>query len=455
MKLTDYICFDEDGHLKIDGCDCTSLAEIYGTPLFVTSESQLRNNYSSFYSAVSSNYPAVLVYYAAKANSNLAVLKILHSMGAGIETFGPGELETVLIAGIDPKFVLHGGTHKTVSELVRALRAGAAITVDNLHELKLIDQVTRSFNLTANINLRIKPPLPSLATFDMSHYGLTSTIADWVTAHRFGLPPEEAIDACKMAVNTARINAQGVNFHLGNVSIDPEVFRRMVSDVMDFVLELRRQTGWTPSQIDLGGGFSIGRPEGFGPGGRDRSVPPIDAFAEALTKELKRKLDEHRLGRPMLVLEPGRSIVANAGVILTRVVDVKTYPGVRTWVYVDATSNLILRRLTSDWQYHIVPASKPTRSESIVVDIVGPLCLNDDLAEQISIPQVQKGDLLAILDTGSYAESTACQFNSTPRPPSVLTYQGQHEIVKEGESIFDLLSKQRIPQRLLLLDKPD
>jgi diaminopimelate decarboxylase len=451
-RYSEYVRVNARGHLQIDDWDSVDLAERFGTPLYVLSENQIRHNYRTFHAAFAQRYPEVITAYGSKANNSLAVRHLLTEEGAGAECFGPGELQISLSAGVEPGKIVLNGSNKAQPELQSALLAGANINVDNLEELELIAALAPTLATEARVNVRIKPPLHDLETEIVHDYRYSPpeiSIGRWAREHKFGMDLAAAVEACRRALRMPNVRLVGIHYHLKGQTPYPHYFRVMAREVMKFVVEVHRELGWTPEQLDLGGGFSYGRSEGYGPGGRDREVPPIEAYASAITEELLDASRQLGIRPPTLILEPGRIIVASAGLLLSRVGSVKASPGVRKWVHVDASTNHLMRIRTSRWHYHILLANRAAAPAEEVVDVVGPLCdAADILGHGRNLPKTARGDLIAVLDTGAYTEVTGCHFNTYPMPATVLVCGAEADVVTERETIADVLARHRVPDRL-------
>jgi diaminopimelate decarboxylase len=225
-----------------------------------------------------------------------------------------------------------------------------------------------------------------------------------------------------------------------------------VREQVAWMARLRDDLGWTAPHLDVGGGLAWGRPEGHGPGANDRTAPDYDAYAEAITGTLRTELERYGLAEPELLIEPGRALASNIGVLLSRVGTVKTWPGEKTWVNVDTSQNHLPNILSANWYYHAVAAANadPPPGELAEVDLVGPLCTFDVMGGRRCLPPLQRGDIVAFLDTGAYGETKAATFNAQPRPATVLVSGERAEIITERETLRDVIGRYRVPARLLL-----
>lgn len=441
------IGYGPDGRLMVEGVAAAELAERLGTPSYVLSEAQLRLNYRRLYDAFASRYPEVYVGYGVKAHNSAAVCAVLADEGSGAECFGLGEMTVAERAGVPADRVWVNGSDKTDGELAVAIARGYTINVDNPEELDRVRAHADANGLVANVNLRVKLALEALRDVRMNDYRYVPPeigLADWAQDHKFGMTEAEALACCRAALGSAAIELRGLHHHLKGQTSNAAHFGVFTRELIALASRLREATGWAPRQVDLGGGFSYGRAEGYGPAGRDTEVPSLDDYAEELCGALTAACTEHDLPLPAMVLEPGRLIVASAAILLTRVGTVKRQPA-RTWVHVDASINHLLRAYTGNWYYHILPVIQAD-GETIVADVVGPLCdAADILGRDRSLVLPARGDVLAVLDVGGYAESAASNFNTQPRALSAMVRGTDVAVITERESVEAMLSRQRMP----------
>ncbi len=447
-RFSEYIGADEHGRLWIEECAARDLVERFGSPLYVTSEAQIRCNYRRFVKAFSDRYPAnrVIVLYALKANNNLAVRRIFHQEGAGCDCFGVAELWATFAGGADPEKVVLNGSNKPEDELREAVRLGVTVTVDCLEEIEMLNAIAASQGRKVSIHVRLKPRLEG---FD-GVYGMFSETVDVtrvVQSWKWGLTFPEALAVARRALEVRWVELVGLHCHIGRQTGEASPYRSQVRAVVEQAAALREQTGWTPRVFDLGGGFAHGRD----PEGRHSvaKVPPIEEFATALTSALLAELEQHRFPPPVIEFEPGRFLIGNTTVLLGTVGVVKRTPELgKVWVNLDCSTNQLTRIMSRGDYYHIVAAEKLNEAATEEVDVVGPLCMPDVLGSKRTLPTLQRGDLVALLDAGMYAETTSSQFNGQPRPPTVLVSGAQAEVIKTRETIEDVFAHHRVPERL-------
>ncbi len=447
-RFSEFIGADAQGHLYIEQCAARDLVTRFGSPLYVTSEGQIRHNYRRFVKAFSERYPEnhVVVLYALKANNNLAIRRIFHQEGAGCDCFGVAELWATFAGGADPKNVVLNGSNKPEEELREAVRLGVTVTVDCLEELEMLNAIAAAQNRKVAIHLRLKPRLEGFdGVFGMfsDHVDVSQVVQSW----KWGMTFNEALETARRALDKRWIELVGLHCHIGRQTGEASPYRAQVNAVVGQATALREQTGWTPRVFDLGGGFAHGRD----PEGRQSlaNVPPIEEFAETLTSALRAALTAHRFPPPAIEFEPGRFLIGNTTVLLGTVGVVKRSPEVgRVWVNLDCSTNQLTRIMSRGDYYHIVAAERLNEPATERVDVVGPLCMPDVLGGARNLPPLQRGDLLAILDAGMYAETTSSQFNGQPRPATVLVSGANAEVIKVRETVQDVFAQHRIPQRL-------
>ncbi len=416
-------------HLLFGGMDVVELAERYGTPLYVTDESKLRANLRSYKEAFETTDADI--YYAVKANGNLALLKILASEGAGADVFSAGELHLTKLAGIPVERILFNGNSKSTEELREAVESGVKVSVDSLDELRALSAVAEEQGKDVEIAIRVNPDVspevhPKIAT------GLKQS--------KFGIPFYDVTSACEEAKKLPYILLAGLHCHIGSQILDVSVFSEATKKMMDLV-EILSEKGIALKFVDLGGGLGIGyrREE------KEIAPTPKDLAAAILPVFDKKR---HELGINLkLVLEPGRSIVGSTTVLLSRVNAVKR--AYKNFVAIDAGFNLLIRPVMYDAYHEVVVANKINERASGLYTIVGPVCESGDIiAKDRKLPKVERGDLVSILDVGAYGFSMSSQYNGRPRCAEVLVCDGKADLIRSRESIEDLIRNQRIPARL-------
>ena len=420
---------NKKGNLSIGGADALELADEYKTPLYVIDEMKIRGNYRRLYKAFSKQYDNFNMYYACKANTNLAVMKILEEEGSGIDAVSPGEIYTSLLAGFDPSKILYTGNNVTDEELEFAISSGVRLNVDSISQLKRLSKLPGAEGM--EISFRVNPNVGA------GHHKHCITGGP---LSKFGIMEEEAVEVYKLAQELG-FKPVGIHSHIGSGILDPEPFMLAVRSLMDIAGRVHREAGVEFDFIDFGGGIGI-------PYEPEESKLDINLFAQKIVDLFKEKLGEYDLGKPTMCIEPGRYIVGDTSYLLTRVNTVKQ--SYRKFAGVDAGFNTLLRPTMYGSYHHIVVADKPGAEPTQTLDIAGDVCESGDLfARDRPMPDIEEGDLLAILNAGAYSFSMSSQYNSRPRPAEVLVKNGETDVIRERETFADVLAKQNVPVRLL------
>ncbi|HLN88665.1 MAG TPA: diaminopimelate decarboxylase [Candidatus Binatia bacterium] len=416
---------DRKGTLYFDGFSVKELAEKYDTPLYLLSEKRIRDNYNHLYNALISNYKHLRVYYAAKANNNLAVLKILQSEGAYLDAVSPGEVFMGLSSGFSPDRILFTGTSVRNDELKFLADANITINVDSQSELDRLLKIS----VPPVVSVRVNPEVGA------GHHSHCITAGP---ESKFGLMEENALKAYATA-KRARVERFGIHMHIGSGILDVEPYLLAVEKLLNIAKRVHDEVGIEFEFIDIGGGFGIPyNPE-------DRDLDLTD-FSNKIVVPFKTKVKEYCLGKPFLCVEPGRYLVCDASILLTTVNTVKVTPS-RKFVGVDAGFNTLIRPTMYGSYHPILVANKVAQADKETYDVVGPICESGDaLAKERQLPIVDEGDLLAVLNAGAYGFSMSSQYNSRPRAAEVMVRQGKAVVVRQREQLSDLMSSQRMAE---------
>jgi diaminopimelate decarboxylase len=404
--------------LHCENVSLPKLAEKYGTPLYVYSAAMIRERYDAF-DAAFRGIPHTIC-YSVKANSNLSILRLLAKKGCGFDVVSGGELERVLTADRKAaKNVVFSGVGKTREELTAALKANIFLfNVESESELSVLAEVANHLRITASVAVRVNPDVAA----ETHPY-----ISTGLHKHKFGVPFREARELYAKAARAKYLKARGVSVHIGSQITDVAPFGEAMARVADLVRELRAD-GHRIDSIDAGGGLGIAYEK---PSPHEFSAY-VATYAQALATPL-RGLDVR------LLLEPGRSIVGPAGVLLTSVVYRKQNDGKR-FLVVDAAMNDLIRPALYGAYHEIIPVERSAGDDSEVADIVGPVCETGDFfARDRALPTVNEGDLLAILDVGAYGMVLASNYNTRPRPAEVLVTGKAAKLIRRREKLSDLL----------------
>jgi len=412
-----------NGELYIDGVSTLKLAEEYGTPLYVMSERKIRENYRRFKSVFSKKYDKNRVFYSAKANTNLSILRILKSEGAGIDAVSQGEVFLAFEAGLLSDNILYTGNCADEGELQYLLEKQVMINVDSLSQLERLLKMGTPTVLSVRIN-------PILGAGHHQHVitaGKTS---------KFGVHEEVALKAYKLA-KSARVKSFGMHMHIGSGIMDASPITSAMKRLLDLAKNIHENIGISFDFINFGGGIGV-------PYKPEEKEVDLELFSDKLVGLFKEGIREYSLGEPEFWLEPGRYLVAETGILLTRVNMIKRTP-FRRFAGVDAGFNTLIRPAMYGSYHHILAVNKLNHPLTEEYDVVGPLCESGDIfASGCLLPKLSEGDLLAMLNAGAYGFSMASQYNSRPRPAEVLVKEGHYELVRERETLKDLLRGQRI-----------
>ncbi|OOS04740.1 diaminopimelate decarboxylase [Moraxella cuniculi DSM 21768] len=406
LPYFDYI----DGVLHIDGVSSLELAKQYGTPSYVYSQRAILDNYQAYSRAFASLDHQIC--YAVKTNSNLAVLKSLAQIGAGFDIVSKGELARVLQV-TDGKKVVYSGVGKTADDIEYALNADiCCFNVEAVSELDTISQVATRLNKTARISLRINPDVDA-KTHPYISTGLKS--------NKFGISHQAAVQAYLHAKQLPYLQIVGIDCHIGSQLIDIQGFSDALDKLIELIDELKSH-GIHLEHIDLGGGLGVRY--------IDENPASVDDFAKLLLPRLR------KLGLK-LYLEPGRSLLANAGVLLSRV-DVLKPTEFKNFAIIDASMSELIRPALYEAVMAIIPTDTRNAREIHTWDIVGSVCESSDFLGKDRACGLQVGDILAITGAGAYGFSMACNYNSRPRPCEVMVDDGSHRLIRKRESLADL-----------------
>jgi len=416
-----YFQFKND-ELYCEELPIRNLVEKWGTPLYIYSYRTLCHHFRTFDTAFE-GYPH-LVCFSVKANSNIALLRIFINEGGGADVVSGGELFRVLRAGIDSEKVVYSGVGKTENEIIFALEAGILMfNVESSQELKVINQKAKELNTKAPVALRVNPDI------DPKTHPYIST---GLKMNKFGIDIQRSREEYRLARSLENIEIIGIDCHIGSQITEIEPFLEALQKIKQLIKELK-QEDITIRYLDLGGGLGITY---------DKETPPHpNEYAKIILKEIQ---DQDLT----LILEPGRVIVGNAGILVTKVLYTKTTTQ-KNFVIVDAGMNDLIRPSLYNAYQEIVPV-KNRAAETYKADIVGPICESGDfLARDRLIPRPQRGDLLAIMSAGAYGFVMSSNYNSRGRPAEVLVNGKDSYLIRQRECYEDLIQGESIPDFLL------
>jgi diaminopimelate decarboxylase len=412
------------GHLIIGGCDAVELAAEFGTPLYVFDEFSLRSRCAEFKKEFGQRYTDTTVIYACKAFINQALALIFGEEELGLDVVSAGELSIAQSAGFPLARVYFHGNNKSAEEIKLALEWHIGrIVVDNFHELNMLGEIAGEKDYTPDILLRLSPGVEP----HTHRYIITGAVDT-----KFGFPLISGQEAIAQAMSMPNLNLVGLHFHIGSLIYDIEPYQQAIELILSFAAEMKQKNGFELRELDVGGGFAIQYAVDF-------PAPPISAYAEAIASKVIDKCRELDLALPQLIIEPGRAIVGRAGAALYRVGVVKDIPGVRCYVSVDGGMADNIRPALYGAKHEAVVANRMSESEAKKVTIAGKFCESGDiLIENIALPPVSAGDIIAIPDCGAYCLPQASNYNASLKPAIVLVKEGKAHLIRRRETLDDL-----------------
>lgn len=428
MLVSEQLSINEQNHLTVGGVDTVLLADTYQTPLYVMDENLIRENCRTFQNSLKEYYDGHgMICYASKAFSCKEIYRIMEQEKMGVDVVSVGEMYTAVSAGFNPKNICLHGNNKTLEELQFALEHGIGrIVVDNLTELSLLNRLAEQQGITPNILLRIKPGIDA-HTHDFIRTGQIDS--------KFGLALEtgEALEAVHFAIAAQHLHLVGLHCHIGSQIFDTKPFVLAAEVMMDFRAKIRDQFSYELKELNLGGGFGIRYT-------CEEQPVPLEKYMKEVSLAIKKKAVEENMEVPFIILEPGRSIVASAGITLYRVGARKEIPNVRTYLSVDGGMTDNPRYALYQSEYEAVVANKASLPRDEVVTLAGKCCESGDLlGENMKLQRAEAGDIIAILVTGAYNYSMASHYNRIATPAVVMVRDGQARIVVKRETLEDLV----------------
>lgn len=461
--MKDFLEFRANG-LHIDCVDAAKLARVYQTPLFVFSERRIHENITRIRKIEQAIPNPLKICYAAKALSTMAILRLVKDAGSDIEVNSGGELWKALKAGFRGDQIIFNGTSKEVWEIENAIEAEIyALQVDSLYELSLIEHTAHRLGKRANVSLRLVPDIKT-----HTHSGLQTALL----TSKFGIMPDEAVDAFRRYKDSPHLDLCGIHIHIGSQNPDAEVYTKACRTLFDNLHHIHRETGAKLKHVNLGGGFPVDylayTKTEIDADQRQMlaaNFDPADAIAGAWSALTVSADAGHLLENIALLIEPGRSIVADASVCLTTVRNAKIRPvnesksqnlksKIDNWLFTDAGFNILLSMETYKWYYHLISAERPADPHDFPYKVAGPLCDGGDvyfdieskgrLPEQRFLPaNVQPGEILALLNCGAYSLAQASQYNGRFLPAVVLIKEdGEIELIRKRDGFEDLIANE-------------
>ncbi|WP_127530813.1 diaminopimelate decarboxylase [Paenibacillus kobensis] len=427
---------NDKGHLEIGGCDVTGLAQEFGTPLYIVDEALVRQRAREYVEAFKATGLKFQVAYASKAFSVMAMCAIAEQEGLSLDVVSDGELYTALQAGFPVGRIHFHGNNKTPEEINMALDAGiGCFVVDNFIEMALLNALAADKGKTANVLLRITP-------------GVEAHTHDYISTGQqdskfgFDLGNGTAFRAVEETLKLANLNLLGVHSHIGSQIFEVEGFGMAVDKVAKFAVQVRNELGKTFSVINVGGGFGIRYVEGDTP-------LPLATYVNAIADAIISNFSAANYTTPEIWIEPGRSMVGDAGTTLYTIGTNKEIPGVRKYIAVDGGMTDNPRPALYGSKYEAVIANRANDAKEETVSVAGKACESGDmLIWDLELPKSESGDLLAVFCTGAYNYAMASNYNRIRRPAVVFVKDGEASLVVKRESLEDIVVNDVIPQRL-------
>ncbi len=437
MNLHDGMNINASGHLIISGCDTVELAKQYGTPLYVIDEVLVRYKCKEFISAMNKYLNGGRVMYASKALNTKAILKIVTSEGLGVDVVSGGELYTALSAGIRPELLEFHGNSKTEAEIEMAVDNQIyCIIADGFDELVLIENVCKKLNKKIDVSIRLRPNI------DIHAHDAVQT-AKMDCKFGFGVSDGQALKAAQYILNSEYMSFKGIHCHIGSQIFEEQPFEELIKSFITFACEVRSKTGHVIEEFNCGGGFGVTY--------NDKDTPkPFVCFIKLISDKFTFYCKENDFPMPSVTIEPGRSVIGEAGTTLYTVNGLKEIEGIRTYCMSDGGMFENVRTALYGAEYTAFCASKMNEEHTKLVSIAGKCCESGDMITwNTPMPESLKvGDILAVLTTGAYNYSMASNYNRNPVPALVLVNNGRSSIAVKKQTYEYITMNDVIPEYL-------
>jgi len=443
-----------EGRLFFEDVDLTQAAKTHGTPLFVVSESYLRQNIRDYRAAFEKYWPEgkVKVLPSVKANPNIAIRKVIDSEGAGCDIFGPGELECAIRAGVSGENISVNGSIKNKDIIQKSIAFGATIILDSPKELELCIEGALKLGMRANILLRLKPWLGN--TDEKSDFLPNCDIRKLTQTIKYGIPTTEVLSMAKTLNGCKEVNLLGVHIHMGRHSKKLAVWEQLIASYVTLIKQLSETlNGWTPKVVNFGGGFAASLDKETRVAHTDYATPSVEEYAQLITSSFRDNMNRNNLSIKdvMIEVEPGRATHNQTGLHLTTVKNLKheTTHIMHKWAEVDTSEVFLgIQGVNPTPPFDFIVASKADEPNQMTCDVVGVTCNAEWLFESVEVPSLCDGDVIALLNTGSYIEPMAANFNALPRPGMALVSGSQCNMIKRHETVDDVFCRQQVPHYL-------
>lgn len=440
MNTRNTLKINSVGHLEIGGADTTELAAQFGTPLYVMDEQYIRDMCAAYSEAIRTDYGGNgLVLYASKAFSCMAIYRIAEQEGIGVDVVSGGELYTALKAGFPAEKICLHGNNKLPAELSLAVESGVGlIAVDSYTELDKLDALCAEKGKKQDILLRVNPGVEA-----HTHRFIQTAKTD--SKFGFAIADGTAEKITAYALKKEHLNLKGYHCHIGSQIFEKQSFALAAEKMLGFMAAMRDKLGFTATVLNLGGGYGIWYAEGDA----QQSVADYTAYLRTVIAAVKSSAANFALPEPYLLIEPGRSIVGEAGITLYTVGAIKDIPGVKKYVAVDGGMFDNPRYALYQAKYTAILANRANEPATERVSVAGKCCESGDIVcADVDLPPAKEGDILAVLSTGAYNYSMASNYNRNAVPPVVLVNNGKADYIVKPQNYEDIVRNDVIPERL-------
>lgn len=440
MNQRETLKINSKGHLEIGGCDAVDLAKNFGTPLYVFDEKYIRDMMRVYRDTIEKEYGGNgLVLYASKAFSCMAIYRIAAQENIGVDVVSGGELYTAVKAGFPAEKIYMHGNNKLLRELEFAVDAGVGtIVVDSYDEADMLDDIAKAKGVEQNVLIRINPGVEA-----HTHAFVQTARTD--SKFGFSISDGTAEKMSAYILKKKYLNLKGYHCHIGSQIFEKQSFVLAAQKAMDFMAMIKSDLGFEADTLNIGGGFGIW----YTDDDAKISVDGYAAYLEALISAVKGKASELGLKRPYLLIEPGRSIVGEAGITLYTVGAIKDIPGIKKYVAIDGGMFDNPRYALYQSKYTVLLANRADEACTEKVTIAGKCCESGDLiAVDVPLPEAERGDIAAVLSTGAYNYSMASNYNRNFIPPAILVHGGKAEYIVKPQTYDDLVRNDVVPDYL-------
>lgn len=417
---------NKKGNLVIGGCDTVELTTKYGTPLYVFDELTIRSKCKEFKAEFGQLYADTTIIYASKAFLNMAIADILKEEGIGLDVVSVGEFNIARSVDFPMDMVYLHGNNKSMEELNIAITNHVnRIVVDNQDELEMLAEIAEEKGHISDILLRLTPGVDA---------GTHEHITTGIIGSKFGVPIYIADDLVKKAMSAPSLNLVGLHFHIGSLVTEAQPYQEAIEIVLDFAAEMKHKHGFELEELNIGGGFGVQYKI-------EESIPQVSFYAEAIVSTLISRCRRLGISLPMLTIEPGRAIVAQAGVALYSAGVIKDIPGIKRYISVDGGMADNIRPALYGSRYEAFVANKMGEENTQNVTISGKFCESGDiLVKDINLPTISRGDIIAVSVCGAYCLPLQSNYNESLKPAVVLLNEGKQRLIRRRQTYEDLTS---------------